>query len=189
MAGADRRTILKGAAVAGGAAGLGLVAWQVSGRTEWGSPREAKARGVPLKTLSEAEAATLEAFGEVLLPGAKAAGLVAFVDHHLSIDPAQSLLTVRYLDLPPPFGPFYKNGLKALDAFAGGSFAALAPDKAVVLVTSIALTVPPGWRGPPSPVLYFAVRSDAVDVVYGTEEGFERLGVPYMAHIAPKATW
>jgi len=29
------------------------------------------------------------------------------------------------------------------------------------------------------------VRSDAVDVVYGTVEGFERLGVPYMPHILP----
>lgn len=189
MTGADRRTILKGGAVAGGVAGLGVIAWQVAGHTEWGSPREAKARGVPLKTLSEAEAATLEAFGEVLLPGASAAGIAAFVDHHLSIDPVQSLLTVRYLDLPPPYAPFYKDGLKALDAFAGGSFAALAPDKAVELVKSIAFAVPPEWRGPPSPMLYFAVRSDAVDVVYGTEEGFAKLGVPYMAHIAPGTKW
>jgi len=33
------------------------------------------------------------------------------------------------------------------------------------------------------------VRNDAVDVVYGTQSGFEQLGVPYMAHIAPPSRW
>jgi len=32
-------------------------------------------------------------------------------------------------------------------------------------------------------------RADGVDVVYGTVEGFERLGVPYMPHILPTARW
>jgi len=185
----DRRTLLKAATVGGGVAGLGLIAWQVAGRREWISPREAKARGAPLKVLSSDEAATLEAFGDVLLPGASAAGIASFVDHHLAIDAVQSLLTVRYLDLPPPYAPFYKDGLKALDAAAGGRFADLAPDRATAFVKQIAFTVPPTWRGPPSPMLYFAVRSDAVDVVYGTKEGFEKLGVPYMAHIEPPTKW
>jgi hypothetical protein len=33
------------------------------------------------------------------------------------------------------------------------------------------------------------LRSDAVDVVYGTVEGYESLGIPYMAHIAPDRRW
>jgi hypothetical protein len=33
------------------------------------------------------------------------------------------------------------------------------------------------------------LRSDAVDVVYGTEEGYKDLGIPYMAHIAPLKRW
>ena len=33
------------------------------------------------------------------------------------------------------------------------------------------------------------LRSDAVDVVYGTEGGFEELGIPYLAHIRPPADW
>ena len=152
-------------------------------------PRAAKARNVPLKILTEAEAATLEAFGDVLLPGAREAGIAAFVDHHVSIDPVQSLLTLRYLDVPAPYADFYKAALAALDAFAGGSFAALTPAKATELVKAIAFTVPPAWRGPPSPLLYFAVRSDAVDVVYGTEAGFEKLGVPAMPHVRPDTPW
>jgi hypothetical protein len=28
-----------------------------------------------------------------------------------------------------------------------------------------------------------------VDVYYGTQEGFARLGIPYMPHIAPQEPW
>ena len=41
------------------------------------------------------------------------------------------------------------------------------------------------WQGPPGPLVYTVLRSDAVDVVYGTVEGYEALGVPYMPHILP----
>ncbi len=47
----------------------------------------------------------------------------------------------------------------------------------------------PGWSGPPAPLVYFVVRSDALDVVYGTEDGFQRLGIPYLPHIAPTQPW
>lgn len=184
-----RRTILKGGAVAGGAAGLGLLAWQIGGHSEWLTPRAAKLRGVPLQTLSADEAQTLEALGDVLLPGAREAGIALFVDKHLSAPPSETLLTIRYLDVPPPYALFYKSALAALDAFAGGSFARVAPRHAVDIVRAIANTVPSGWKGPPSPLLYFTVRSDAVDVVYGTQEGFDKLGIPYMPHIAPPTNW
>ena len=46
-----------------------------------------------------------------------------------------------------------------------------------------------GWQGPPGPFIYFLMRHDAVDVVYGTVEGIEGLGTPYMAHILPTARW
>ncbi len=189
MSETSRRTMLKAAAVAGGAAGVGLVAWTVAGRTEWLSPREATARKLPLRTLTDAEAAALDAFGEVLLPGARDAGLVQFVDKHLAAPPADCLMTIRYLDVPPPYAAFYKGGLAALDTFAGGRFAGLAPDKASEVVKAIATTVPAGWKGPPAPLLYFAVRGDAVDVVYGTDAGFQTLGVPSMTHIAPDMPW
>lgn len=184
-----RRTLLKGGAAAGGVAGLGLLAWQIGGQSEWLTPRAAKLRGVPLQTLSQTEAETLEALGEVLLPGAREAGIALFVDKHLSVPPSETLLTLRYLDVSPPYALFYKAALAALDAFAGGSFARLAPQKAVDIVKAIANTVPEGWKGPPSPMFYFAVRSDEVDVVYGTEEGFEKLGVLYMPHIRPPSKW
>jgi hypothetical protein len=46
-----------------------------------------------------------------------------------------------------------------------------------------------GWQGPPPGFVYFVLRSDAVDVVYGTMDGYESLGVPYMPHIAPDKRW
>ena len=46
-----------------------------------------------------------------------------------------------------------------------------------------------GRRIKPAGQAYFVLRSDAVDVVYGTMEGYERLGVPYLPHIAPDKRW
>ena len=46
-----------------------------------------------------------------------------------------------------------------------------------------------GWQGPAGPFVYNVLRSDAVDVVYSTMDGYEALGVPYMAHIAPERRW
>lgn len=42
-----------------------------------------------------------------------------------------------------------------------------------------------GWQGPGGSSVYLVLRSDAVDVVYGTMDGYEALGIPYMPHIAP----
>ena len=57
------------------------------------------------------------------------------------------------------------------------------------LVTQMAGGTIAGWSGPPSALFYFVIRSDAIDVVYGTQAGFQRLNVPYMAHIVPPSPW
>lgn len=188
-----RRRVLAGAAIGGAALGLGVLPFIVDGRREEMTPTDARHRGVPLQTLSAIDAALLERFGDVLLPGAAEAGLVHFVDQQVSIEPANSLLLLRYLEVPPPFADFYRAGLAALDAYSkasrGRSFVDLPASQAQQVVAAIAKAPPQGWRGPPAPLLYFAVRSDAVDVVYGTIDGFKKLGVPYMAHIEPDKPW
>lgn len=187
-----RRTLLGGAAAV---AGLGVLGFVVAGEVREMTPAAARADKVPLRTLTDAEANSLEAFGEVLLPGARAAGIAHFVDHHLSVAPAQSLLMLRYLDVAPPYAPFYKAGLAALEALSearhGTGFAGLDAAQATALVGEMAKPGPPmpGWQGPPPSLFYFAARADAVDVVYGTEAGFEKLGVPYMAHLLPETPW
>jgi hypothetical protein len=174
---------LKGAA-------LGALAYTVGGAEVLLTPQEAFAQNVPLKILSASERATLEAFGETLLPGAKGAGLAHYVDQQLSVPPGEALLMARAVGVMPPYANFYRAGLAALDARAGGAgFAALPQDKRHALVEEIRQKVPDGWSGPPSPFFYFVSRADAVDVFYGTVEGFERLGIPYMPHIKPLKRW
>jgi ABC-type phosphate/phosphonate transport system substrate-binding protein len=46
-----------------------------------------------------------------------------------------------------------------------------------------------GWTGKPAGLAYAVLRADAVDVVYGTVEGYEALGIPYMPHIPPEKRW
>lgn len=176
----ERRTVLK--AMAGGALALA-------------APRAA---ATPLAAtspppLSDAEVTTLSALGETLLPGARAAGIAAFVNAQLAAEPAQSLLMLRYLDVPPPWDSFYRAGLAALDALAAARharpFAALTSEQASALVGEIARGQPEPWAGPPAPLFYFAVRADSVDVVYGTQAGFARLGLPYEEHLAPETPW
>ena len=183
----SRRSVLAGAA------GLGLLPFLVNGCTQEMTPAEARHRGVPLRTLQQGEAAILARLGEVLLPGADEAGMVHFVDHHLSVPAEQSLLMIRYMDVPPPFADFYRAGLAALDGHAraahGQGFAELPADRAQQVVGAMGRQQPEGWLGPPSQLLYFVTRSDAVDVVYGTPKGFERLGLPYMPHIEPERFW
>lgn len=191
---AARREILKGMGVLAGAAGLGLLTFRDrDGREHRLGAADARAQGMPVTGLTAAETATLEALGETLVPGAREAGVAHFVDAHLKAEPAQSLLMIRYLDVPPPWLPFYRAGLAAVDGLAQARlarpFAKLDAAGQAELVRAFAAEQPPEWRGPPSPLFYFVARADAVDVVYGTEQGFERLGIPYMAHIAPETPW
>jgi len=186
MASTNRRLVLKGAA-------LGALAYTVGGAEVLLSPREAYAQDVPLKVLTREERAALEAFGETLLPGAKDAGLAHYVDQQLSVPASEALLVARAVGVMPPYSGFYRAGLAALDAASqkayGAKFAALAQDKRNEFVEQIRQKAPEGWSGPPSPFFYFVSRADAVDVFYGTVDGFERLGIPYMPHIAPMRRW
>jgi len=181
----SRRSFVKGAA--GGALALHFGAYGLL------SPRQARARGVPVESLTPGELELLETYGETLAPGAAEAGLAHYIGSQLAAPPADSLLFLRLLDIAPPYADFYRPGLAALDALAqarhGRRFPALAEAQRLALAREIAGANPPGWTGPPAPLFAFALRADAIDVVWGTAEGFERLGVPYLPHIHPEAPW
>lgn len=172
------------------AATVGALAYQVGGVEMLLTPAQARTQGASLGVFSPAEARTLEAFGECLVPGARAAGIAHYVDANLRRPAAESLLMLRYLDVLPPHSDFYRHGLNALDAASmrqhGKVFAGLGEEAATSLVAAIARANPEGWQGAPAPLFYFAMRGDAVDIVYGTRAGFEKLSVPYLAHIEPK---
>jgi hypothetical protein len=186
VASGRRKFVLKGAA-------LGALAFTVNGMELLLSPREAYAQGVPLKVLTPDERAALEALGDTLLPGAKDAGIAHYVDQQLSVDQGECLLVARSLGILPPYAGFYRAGLAGLDQSCtkahGKKFAALSPEQRHAFIDQIRQKPPEGWSGPPSPFFYFVTRIDAVDVYYGTVEGFERLGVPYMPHIVPAKRW
>jgi hypothetical protein len=186
MSAIERRAFVQGA-------GLGALAFTIGGAQVMLTPRQARAEGLPLRTLNPDQAATLDAVGETLVPGAKEAGITNFVDQQISIPPEQALLQARILNVRPPFANFYRAALGAIDAVStktkGKKFAALSPQEQHDFVGLMRVNKIEGWQGPPGPFIFTVLRSDAVDVVYSTMEGYAALGIPYMPHIAPTKKW
>jgi hypothetical protein len=187
--GRGRREFLAHAA-AGGAC---LLTFSIAGCERKLTPTQAREANVAFRTLTADEVKTVEALGETLLPGSARAGLAHYLDHQLSGDPADSMLMIKYLRVPAPFTDFYRGGLRATNtatrAAQGKSFAELSSPQATDLVARMSAGQLTPWEGPPAALFYFVLRSDAVDVMYGTQSGFALLGVPYMAHIEPPSRW
>jgi hypothetical protein len=145
-----------------------------------------------LRVLTTAEARTLATVGDILVPGSAAAGLVAYVDAQLAAPAGRSMLMGRYVGVTEPLG-FYRAGLEAIDAAVrrehGHDVDALEHDRLRAFAARLAAGTLADWQGPPAGFVYFVLRTDAIDVTYGTPEGFAKLGVPYMAHIAPPDGW
>ncbi len=182
----ERRAFMKGAAA-------GTLAFTVGGAEVMLTPKEAHAQNIPLRTLTPDQAATLGAMGEALVPGAKEAGIVNFVDQQISIPPQEALLQARILNVRPPYANFYRAALGAIDGASskskGKNFAALSGDEQRDFINQMRQNKIEGWQGPPGGFVYLVLRSDAVDVVYATMDGYAALGVPYMPHIAPTKRW
>jgi hypothetical protein len=182
----ERRIFLKGAS-------MGVLAFTVGGAEILMTPKEARARAVPFRLLSGEEAETLEALGEALVPGAREAGVAHFIDQQVSVTPGEALLEARIVNVKPPFIDFYRAAIGGIDkasmARSGKRFTALSASEQHDFIDQLRQNKLEGWQGPPAGLVYFVLRSDAVDVVYGTMEGYESLGVSYMAHIEPDKRW
>ena len=186
MSETERGTFIKGV-------GLGVFAFTVNGAELLLTPRQARAQGASLRTLTPAEAQTLDAVGETLVPGAKEAGITNFIDQQISIPPEEALLQLRIMSVAPPFAKVYHTAIAAIDGASskmqGRAFAQLAAAEQHQFVDAMRQDKLDGWQGPPGPFVYSVLRNDAVDVVYATVEGYAALGVPYMAHIVPQKKW
>ena len=182
----DRREFMRGAA-------LGALAFTVGGAQVLLTPRQARAQGVPYRLLQAREAEILEAVGETLVPGARAAGIAHFVDHQISVPAEEALLEARILNVRPPYANFYRVAIGAIDKAAAAQgdqrFVWLPVHGQREFVNLMRQGKLQGWQGPAQGFVYFVMRSDAVDVVYGTVEGYEALGIPYQPHIAPLKRW
>jgi len=182
----ERRAFMKGA-------GLGALAFTVGGAQVLLTPAQARAQGVALRTLRPDEAETIEALGETLVPDARKAGIANFIDQQISIPAEEALLEARILNVRPPYANFYRAAIGAIDrastARGGKRFAQLDAAAQHEFIDLMRQNKIDGWQGPPGPFVYLVLRSDAVDVVYGTMAGYEALGIPYMPHIAPTQRW
>ena len=188
----ERRRFLK-------ATGFGISVLSLTGATLLLSPSEAKAQNLAFKVLDANEAKLLEAIGDQMMPGASKAGIAYFVDEQLTKPYEENLLMARYLQVEPPMANFYKGALAVFGGFCmkthGKPFTELDHKTRKLLIGSIFQVGPrgpqnpEGWQGPPAFLVYLALRADAVDVVTGTKEGFEKLGTPYLAHIEPQQKW
>ena len=173
----DRRDVMRH-----GAAGMVLA--MLGGRLAWTTPAAAAVAGAAPRAFSAQAAAWLGGLGEAIAPPSRAAGLVAYLDHHVSVAPAESLLALRYLDVPPPYADFYRPPLAALQRAYGDPPAAPSARWAEILASLGA-----GKVASVSPLFLFAVRLDAIDIAYGTRAGFARLGIDYLPHIEPEQDW
>lgn len=174
--------------------GTTLIAAAIGGSLEFLTPREARAASAPLRVLSNQRTATLlEDFCDALVPGAREAGVAYFIDDQLSKSAKECLLIARYLNVKAPFEEFYLSAIRSLAQTSlseyGAPFSALEDNQQTDFIERLRDGRLPSWHGPPASRVYFILRSDAVDVVFGSVEGFENLGVPYMPHIWPEDRW
>jgi hypothetical protein len=173
---------------------IGALAFVAGGVETLLTPRQAYAQNVPLRTLKPEEARTLAAMGEALVPGARDAGVVQFVDQQISIAPEEALLEARIMNVRPPYANFYRAAIGAIEGASkarhdGRGFAELGPAEQHDFIDAMRQNKIDGWKGPAGAFVYAVLRADSVDVVYGTMEGYAALGVPYMPHIAPTRRW
>jgi len=194
----NRRTfIASGAVLAAGVAGAdpAVAAAQRGKGPPKGRPKKPGGKpGRPRRNpLGTAETATLAAWCNRLAHGARAAEVGDFVNTQLRKHPDDALLGIRYFGWPPPWAPFYRAGIKGLDAAArsayGRRFTDLRPAQQDDLHARLGAETL-AWTGEvPFFLFYLVTRSDAVDVVYGTRSGFRSLGMAYKPTNAPRRPW
>lgn len=135
--------------------------------------------------------ASLRAYADILVPGAGTAGIDRFVSAMLASD--DPMLLYKYLDFPMPPAVFYAAGLAALDELSmrrkARPYSGLGRGDMKSIAAALLDPGLEGWTGPPPFLFYLAVKNDAIDVVYGSEAAYDRLKIPYMAHIVPPSAW
>ena len=163
----------------GSAAGLFVVA----GQWLWLTPGQAETQGFEPQVLSPEQCRALSMLGDALVPGAAEAGIAAYIDLQLQAGD-ESLLIGKYLgvDTSAQTG-FYRAAADNVTALTDES------TSLQTFIADMAADSLSDWVGPPASYVLFVVRADALDVVYGTPEGFDALGIPYMAHIKPEKPW
>ena len=125
----------------------------------------------------------IETVADQLVPGSANAGIAAYLDAQLRAG-NDSLLIGKYL------GVDISAQIDFYESLARNLQKALQTEQAISEVLSAMWSdTQAGWQGPPASYMLFVLRADALDVTYGTPEGFEALDIPYMAHIMQETPW
>ena len=155
----------------------------ISGQWLWVTPGEAKTQGFEPQILTRDQCNALSKLGDALVPGASEAGIAAYIDVQLQAGD-ESLLIGKYLGVDTSSQTsFYRAAANNVIALTSES------SKMQTLIAGMAADSLSEWAGPPSSYVLFVLRADALDVTYGTPEGFAKLGIPYMAQIEPDKPW
>jgi hypothetical protein len=181
-----RRAILRISAVE-------FIGWPAGRPLGSAFPAEVNSRDIPLRCLSVNEAKCIEAVTQVLVPGAPQAGIANFIDSQLSLSPGDSLLSIKYLDVPPPWQTFYRAAVQWFEEASRKMFSQSVSElPEAAIATLIEAARDNGFTDSTartSSLFYYVLRSDAVDVVHGTRQGFSSLQLPYLAHVEPVRRW
>jgi hypothetical protein len=173
--------------------GVGLLTFTVAGCEKQMTPEDARRADIPFRVLSASDVDAVDKLGDALVPGSAERGLAHYLDHQLGGSPADSMLMIKYLGVDAPYWPFYQGGLASAAAASlamfGVQIAEIDSTQSRELVGAMAAGSVDGWEGPPPGFFYFVLRADAVDITYGTVQGFDELGIPYQAHIQPPSRW
>jgi hypothetical protein len=155
----------------------------VAGQWLWLTPGQAETQGFEPQVLTRDQCNALSKLADALVPGASTAGIAAYIDLQLQAG-EKSLLIAKYL---------------GVDTSAQAGFYRAAADNVIALtdestsmqtfIAGMAADTLSEWAGPPASYVLFVLRADGLDVTYGTPEGFDKLGIPYMAQNMPDKPW
>jgi hypothetical protein len=190
--GATRRDFVRSSVAAAVALGL----WPVPSPAGEALKRAGRKSRPPLElsVLSVHEAAVYDAWCDQLAPGAAEAGVAHYLDAQLAAPRDEAFLFLRVL-ANPPFEAFYRQGIAGIEQETRArfgdtaSYTALDGSRQREVIDAAAADKTLAWKTPLPSFFFFVSRGDAVDIAYGTEAGFQRLGVPYIAHIRPPRPW
>ena len=187
MADIERRAFVKGAT-------LGALAFTVGGSTVMLTARQARAGNVPFRLLKENEAETIESMGETLVPGARTAGIAHFIDQQISVPPERGAAAGAHPQRasrrsPTSIAPRSARSTAAATRPSAASSRMLSPGDKRDFVNLMRQNKADGWQGPPGRSSMPCCAATPSTSCTATMEGYEALGVPYMAHIAPERRW
>jgi hypothetical protein len=181
----DPRSLTRRQALAGAGA-VGTLALLARNPALYAASGQLLAAAGPARTLSEGESKILVELCEAMVPGARAASVGRYLDYQLSLPTDSCLLFARYLPIAPPYLTFYRRGLASIQTAAARLGRThereLTAEQWCQLALRLFQKTLGDWDGPPSDILYFALRNDALDVTYSTDEGLKKLGIPIMHH-------